>query len=233
MDVHKVAILSANLNNFDTPVPPVAQELPEGIESETYHCFTDADFPPITGLTPRFQYRIPKLFSWQMLPGYDYYLWMDGEWSLKRPDSLKWYIEQLGDGDIAFFKHPNRHSIKEEVQHIDDYMNRRTGTKKGQDYLVARYKNGLHREQYDDILLDEDFVDNKLYATTLFIYRDSEKVRDALRLWWLHQSRYFTCDQVVLPYILWKSGLDVRTFNQEIYKTGYMSKVGHHKEEKV
>lgn len=228
-----VAILSANLGNFDTPVPPVNQDLPDGIEKIDYHCFTDEDFPPITGLSPRFQYRIPKLFSWQMFPGYDYYLWLDGEWSLKRPDSIKWYLEQLGNADMAFFDHPQRSSIEEEVQHIDDYMNRRKGTKSGQDYLITRYRNGLHKEQLADIKLDTEFTDDKLYASTIFLYKDSEEVRDALRLWWLHQSRYFTCDQVVLPYILWKSGLFVRTLGEQIYKTGHMSKMGHHKEEKI
>lgn len=229
----KVAILSANLNNFDTPVPPVDQELPDGIDQIDYHCFTDSDFPPITGLSPRFQYRIPKLFSWQMFPGYDYYLWMDGEWTLKRPDSIKWYLQQLGNADMGFYGHPNRSTIAAEVKHIDDYLHRRAGGKKGQDYLLARYKNGLHQEQYADILLDNDFVDETLYASTVFLYRDSEEVRDALRLWWLHQSRYFTCDQVALPYVLWKSNIVVKRFGEQIYKTGHMSKVGHHKKEIV
>lgn len=226
-----VAILHVNLNNFDEPVPPTDQELPNGVESVTYHCFTDADFPPITGLSPRFQYRIPKLFSWQMLPGYDYYLFMDGEWTLKRPDSLKWYLEQLGNADMAFYAHPNRRTIGEEVNHIDDYLRRRKGTKRGQDYLIRRYKNGLHKEQLADIALDTSFVDNKLYASTIMLYRDSEEVRDALRLWWLHQSRYFTCDQVALPYAV--KDIAVKTFNEEIYKTGHMAKTGHHKEEEV
>lgn len=226
----KVAIIHINLGNFDNPVPPVSQELPEGIEQVYYHCFTDKDFPPITGLTPRFQYRIAKLFAWQMLPGYDYYLHLDGEWTLKRPDSLRWYLNELGNADMAFYAHPNRSTIQAEVDYIDDYLNHRKGTKKGQEYLIARYNNGLHKEQLADIKLDSDFVDDKLYASTIMLYKDSEGVRDALRLWFLHQARYWTCDQVVLPYILWKSNLVVKTFSEQIYKTGHMSKTGHHKE---
>ena len=224
----KVALLSANLNSFDTPVVPVDQDLPEGIESVTYHCFTDSDFPPIAGLTPRMQYRIPKLFGWQMFPDYDYYVWMDGVVSLRREDSLRWYLECLGDADMAFFKHPHRKNIEEEVNHIDDFLTRRKGTKRGQEYMIRRYENGLHKEQYNDIKLDPDFVDDKLYASTTFIYKDSEKVRDFMRMWWLHQSRYFTCDQVVLPYLLWKYNIDVATFTEPIYKTGYMSLVSQH-----
>lgn len=225
----KVAILSANLGSFDEVKEPVEQELPEGITQVDYHCFTDKDFPPVAGLSPRFQYRIPKLFGWQMYPGYDFYLWLDGSVSLQRPDSLKYYLDQLGNADIAFFAHPNRSSIKDEVDYIDDYLNRRKGRKAGQDYIISRYGNGFHKEQLADIQLDKDYIDDKLYASTTFIYRDSEEVRDMMRLWWLHQSRYFTCDQIVLPYMLWKHGLVVKTFDQPLYKTGYMSLVSHHK----
>jgi len=218
----RVCILSANLGSFDKVVEPVEQELPEGIESVSYHCFTDEDFPPITGLTPRLQYRIPKLFGWEMYPGYDIYLWLDGSVSLRRPDCLKWYVQQLGDGDMAFFKHPSRRNARQETAHIEEHLQR------GKPYITTRYKNGLHKEQLAEILSDRDFKDDKLYASTVFIYRDSEKVRDALKLWWLHQSRYFTCDQIVLPYVLWKCNLKVNTFNEPIYKSGYISLVSKH-----
>ena len=117
----KVAILSANLGNFDTPIDPVKQDLPEGVEI-AFHRFTDEDFPPITGLTPRFQYRIPKMFGWQMFPGYDIYIWLDASMSLQRSDSVKWLLDQLGEADVAFFKHPWRKTIKEEVNHIEEYL---------------------------------------------------------------------------------------------------------------
>lgn len=219
----KIAILSANLNSFDKVVKPVDQLLPEGIEQIDYHCYTDSDFPPITGLTPRLQYRIPKLFGWQMFPGYDYYIWLDGGCSFLREDSAKYYLDQLGEGDIAFFKHPTRRNIRQEVAHIEEHL------QLGKPYITSRYKNGLHKEQLADIQLDEEFKDNKLYASTTFIYKDSEAVRDMMRLWWLHQSRYFSCDQIVLPYVLWKTGLSVKTFDQPIYKTGYMSLVSKHR----
>lgn len=216
----KVAILSANLNSFDKTKEPVDQELPEGIDSVTYHCFTDSDFPPITGLTPRFQYRIPKMFGWQMFPGYDYYLWLDGSVSLQRPDCLRWYMEQLGDADMAFFKHPTRRNVRQESEHIEEHL------KLGKPYITSRYKNGLHKEQLADIQLDKEFKDNKLYASTTFIYRDSEEVRDALRMWWLHQSRYFTCDQIALPYVI--RNLAVNILDEPIFKSGYISLVSNH-----
>ncbi len=216
----KLCILSANLGNFDKPIKPVEQELPNGIDLIEYHCFTDADFPPITGLTPRLQYRIPKLFGWQMKPGFDYYLWLDGSMSLTRPDCVRWFMDQLADGDIALFKHPWRHTIEQEVDHIEEYL------LKGDRYITSRYKNGLHKEQLADIKLNKDFTDNTLYASTTFIYRDSAHIRDVMRLWWLHQSRYYTCDQVVLPYVVRDS--DVRILSGNLFKHDYIELVSKH-----
>jgi hypothetical protein len=218
----KLAILSANLNNFDTVKPPVDQTLPEGIERIDYHCYTDDDFPPITGLTPRLQYRIPKLYGWEMFPGYDYYIWLDGGCSLLRPDCVEYYLEQLGDADIAFFKHPTRSNLREEVAHIQEHLDL------GKPYITSRYKNGLHQEFLDKILT-EGYPDKTLYASTVFIYRNTDKVSNFLEEWWKLQSRYFTCDQVQLSYALWKHNMDVVTFDQPIYKTGFMSLVSKHR----
>ena len=214
----KIAVLSCILGDFDTPVDPVEQTLPF-----TFHRWTDEDFPPITGLTPRLQYRIPKLFGWQMLPGYDVYLWLDGAVSLQRPDCLQWYLDQLGDNDMAFFAHPDRKTIKEEVDHIEDHL------QKGKPYITARYKNGLHKEQLAVIEADEHYVDDTLYASTAFIYRNNSRVQSLLWDWWFYQSRYFTCDQVVLPWLLTNWGVKVKTLEEPIYKSGYISMVSHHR----
>lgn len=217
----KLLIHSANLGSFDKVVPPIDQELPDGIDQIDYHCFTDSDFPPITGLTPRLQYRIPKCFGWQMYPDHDYYLWLDGSLSLVKEDSARWFLDQLGDADILVFKHPTRNSIQEESDHIEDHL------QKGKPYITARYKNGLHKEQLADIQLDTDYIDDHLYASTAFLYRDSEEVRDVLRLWWLHQSRYYTCDQLAFTYAL--RTLAVKVINENPFKASHMKNVSKHK----
>lgn len=219
----KVAILSANLGNFDTPIDPIKQDLPDGVEEIVFHRFTDEDFPPIADLPPRFQYRIPKLFGWQMFPGYDVYIWMDGGMSLQRPDCVKWLLEQLGDADILLFRHPWRGTIKDEVEHIEIKL------QEGNRYITPRYKNGLHKEQLDAISKDPGFKDNVLYASTAFVYRNNEEVRKALGSWWFYQSRYFTCDQVALPYVVYLHGLKVNVVKDSLFKIGHLSLVSHHK----
>lgn len=216
----KLAILSANLGNFDKSVEPVDQTLPDGIERIDFRRYTDSDFPPITGLTPRLQYRIPKYFGWQMFKGYDYYIWLDATMSFTREDCVKWFMEQLGDKDIAVFKHPYRNTIEQEVDHIEEHL------KVGKPYITKRYKNGLHKEQLEDIKLDKNYDDDHLYASTAFIYKDSERVRDALRLCWLHSSRYYSCDQMAFTYTL--KDLDVKVIWENQYHTKYLSEVSKH-----
>lgn len=203
----RTAILSANLGGFDTPPLNLNQKVDHFISE---HIFTDDDFPPITGLTPRFQYRIPKLFGWQMLPGYDIYIWHDSSMSLIHQESAKWFIDQLGDADMAFFKHPWRNTIKEEVDHVEQKL------QEGNKYITSRYKNGLHKEQYAQIIGNPSYVDDKLYASTAFAYRNTEAVRLALADWWLQQSRYFTVDQIALPYVI--RNLKVNMLTDDLFK---------------
>ena len=217
-----IAILTANLGQFDTPVDPVTQDLPPGVDAIKFHRFTDANFPPITGLTPRFQYRIPKLFGWQMFPGYDVYIWLDASMSLQNPNSVKWFLNQLEDTDMALFKHPWRNTIKEEVDHIDQKL------QESNKYITSRYKNGLHKEQYQEILKDKTYVDDRLYASTAFIYRNTQQVRNLMKDWLFSSARYFTCDQVALPYVVFKAGLKVNVINQDQYHIPYLTLVSRH-----
>lgn len=216
----KIAILSANLGNFDTPLDPVPQETEHEV---TFHRFTDSDFPPISGLTPRLQYRIPKLFGWEMLPEHDIYIWLDSSVSLQRPDCVNWYLEQLGNADCAFFRHPWRGTVKDEVEHIEKKL------EEGNEYITSRYRNGLHREFLDHMNQDPWYRDDTLYASTAFIYRNSYLMQNALKLWWYYQSRYFTCDQVQLPYVLYKESIIVKKIPDNLFKIGYLSLVSHHK----
>ena len=215
-----VAVLSCVLGGFDNLRDPDPQSV-----AFTFHRWTDDNFPLITGLSPRLQYRIPKTHGWSMLPGFDVYLWLDGAVTLKRDDCLKWYLDQLGDNDIGFFAHPYRQTVKQEVEHIEDHI------KKGKPYITERYLNGRHRENYE-LMIEEGYEDDVLYASTLFVYKNTDQVRKFLADWWYMGSLYYSCDQVVLPMLLKKHQLKVKTFDEPIYKTGYMSLFTHHKAKK-
>lgn len=219
----RIAILTANLGNFDTPVDPVKQEI-EGHEV-TFYRFTDKNFPPITGLTPRLQYRIPKLFGWQYFPSADVILWLDGSMSLARPDSLAVLLEKLGMNDMLVFKHPWRKTIEEEVNHIEEKL------QEGNRYITSRYKNGLHLQQLGEVKKDENYIDNKLFVSNVFLYRNERQVHRAMDMWWFYQSRYYTCDQVSMPYAIERSrtSLNVKILDDDVFNNEYISLVSKHK----
>lgn len=205
----KIAYLSANLGGFDQPVDPVAQELPDGMEL-TFRRITDNEFPLRSkSMTPRLQARIVKMHTWQFLPGYDYYLWVDSSCTLPRPDSARWFLNQLGDNDIAVFKHPNRNTVQEEA----DYVKHRLSI--NCPYVTPRYENELIDEQ-----LAEVDPDQELYASTAFIFRDSPAVREAMKNWWYHTSRYHSIDQLSFPFVL--SGLKVKVIPDSYTKCAYL-----------
>lgn len=216
----KIAILQCVLGNFDKPIDPVKQDTQHEV---VFHRFTDKEFPPITGLTPRLQYRIPKLFGWQMFPNFDYYIWLDGSMTFKRPDCVEWFMSQIADNDLAFFKHPVRRNMRQEVEHIEQKL------RENSKYIVPRYKNGLHREFLNFTKQNEEYKDNKLFASTVFIYKNSYETQSYMANWWSLQSRYYTVDQLAQTYATSLTvGLKVKTINENLFKIGYTSLVSHH-----
>jgi len=217
----RVAILSANLGHFDPEVPDVEQVVPKNVEV-TFHTYTDKDFPPIAGLTPRMQYRIPKMFGWEMFSGYDYYLWMDGSLHMQRPDVITWYLSMIENTEFVVFKHPHRHSVEEEVKYIDWKLDIRNM------YIARRYQHGLHKENLELMKKDPTWKDDTLYASTVFMYKNIPRVQEMMKTWWYLQSRYWSCDQVCLPYALFKHEVSVYRINDHVFKNIYFKVGGRH-----
>jgi len=211
----KIAIITANFGNFDKIIDPVEQSM-----TNDFYRFTDENFPRRhCSMSSRLQARIPKTFGWQMIPGYDYYIWVDSSCTLSHVDSVKWFIERCGDADLASFKHPNRNTIQEEA----DYMKKRLAMKCP--YITPRYENELIDEQLAEIFADKEFVDNRLFATTALIYKNNDKVREMLKQLWYHTSRYHTNEQLSFPYVLYKTKCMVNTIPENYMKIPYLTYV--------
>jgi hypothetical protein len=211
--MNKVVVVTANLGGFD----PIHEYVKQSTDYDFYR-FTDENFPPRSrAMTPRMQARILKCFMWQIVPGYDYYLWVDGSCSLWNEDSVKWFIEQLGDADIALFKHPDRNTIQQEADFLKKCLAR------GSRYILSRYLGEWIDEQMEEIKSDETFVDDALYASTAFIYRDSDKIHSMMKEWWYHISRYHIIDQLALPYVLKNSDCSYNIINEKYGEIPYLT----------
>jgi hypothetical protein len=215
----RVLYHSANLGAFDHYRPPVPQDLPAGVELGAC-VWTDETFPPRScAMTPRLQARIPKLFGWQMNPGYDVYCWLDASFTFTRPDCLAWWLGQLGEADLALCRHPHRTSIREEADFV------RAKLMAGSRYIHKRYAGELLEQQMGEILADTAYVDDRLFATTILLYRPTEAVTALMQAWWYHTSRYHVIDQLALPWLLSRAGhgLTLKVIDQDIYHSDYMT----------
>lgn len=184
----KIAVISANFGGFDPYTPPVEQS----VKHDTFF-FSEENFPlRHCALTPRLQARLVKCFAWQMVPGYDYYLWHDSSIQLGHEDTVRWYLSYAQGAEMAVMKHPHRNTIGEEAE----YVKRRI--EEGNEYLTSRYENELIDEQMKEI----NNPDLELYASTVFIYRPTYTVKNAMKEWWYHISRYHIIDQLSLPHAL-------------------------------
>lgn len=197
----KVAVISASLGGFDKENDNVAQSLPYD-----YFNFNDDNFPlRDKSMTPRLQAKIPKMFGWQLRPGYDAYLWLDGNISLAHHESLEYFLDAIKDHDIAVLKHPERDTIHWEYR----YNWRGLHSNAPSNYLVKRYANEWLDEEYQEITKDKDFKDDLMVNGGVFIYRNTPEVQAVLKEWWYHVTRFLIMDQLAFPYLLKKSGLKV------------------------
>ena len=211
----KLAIISANLGGFDKPVPHAKQSI-----DCDFHLFTDENFPPrFNSMTPRLQARIPKMTSWQMLPDYDYYIWVDSSCRLSREDSVKWLLEQLGDADAVFFRHNKRKTVQEEADYLKERLQLEKAGKKKK-YILPRYEG----ERLDDQMAVID-PEGTLYASSIFAYKNDRPARDLLTIWWLHASLYHSIDQLSLDTAIKNSGADVNVIDEDYLKCKYIEAV--------
>lgn len=212
----KIAVISASLGGFDEPQ---AHE-PQSIEHD-YFFYNDESFLPRKHtLAPRMWAKIPKMFGWQLNPGYDYYLWIDGNQKLAHADSLKYFLDNCQGYDVVFTRHPKRPNIRQETRVM------RKGNRQ-QPYYRQRYGGEREEELYSLIANDKDYVDDTLLSGGMFIYRNTPEVQAALKDWWYYVTRYHVNDQLSLPYVLYKSGLKLNILEDDIRDSWFIKGIAH------
>ena len=211
----RLCIISANLGSYDPPPVWAEQEAPEAWEIERHH-YTDANFPPRTkAMTSRLQPGLLKMLGWEFLPGRDAYLWVDSSRSVTDSGYAAWMLAQLGCAHMAVYRHPLRSSAAAEAAYMLERM--RAPHLRRSRYLLSRYEGEWIEEQLAAVKADAGYADDHLYATTALIYRPTGPVRAAMREWWWHKTRYCLHDQLVLPYLLWRHGVEHNVIEESVY----------------
>lgn len=211
----KVAVISANLGGYDPHVEWTPQVVPAGVTVEV-HRLTDATFPRrVKAMTPALQAGIPKMCGYELYPGADVYLWVDASRGLLRPDTVAWFLDGLGRSELLLFLHPERHTIREEYAFVKAKLAARSR------YLTKRYEGEWLDEQFAAVNVPW-YTDDRLYASTAFMYRPTVVVRRMLREWFYHKARYLLHDQLALPYLVRDHGVHVAERPESVYDCEYL-----------
>lgn len=213
----KLLIYSANLGNFEKPKKHVEQDLPYNIDQIDYFTFTDSNYPPrFNSMTPRLQARICKMMAWQKKPDYDFYLWVDSSCRLAKEDSANWFMDQLGEADIAVFRHNKRETVQDEADYLKTRLEaEKEGKKKA--YVLPRYEN----EDIDGQMAVVD-PDAELYASTAFIMRNTIQARDLMTIWVLNTFLYHSIDQLSLPHAIKAAGAKASVIKEDYLRCPYL-----------
>lgn len=144
-----------------------------------------------------------------MVPGYDYYLWIDSSCRLNRKETVEWFLGQCED--VVVFKHPSRNTVMDEAMLVKYLLS--IGVK----YITSRYTNELIDEQLKVVDPNQE-----LYSSHAFMYKNTPRAQKMLKEWWYHTSRYHIIDQLSFPFVISQSKLKVTVIPHQHMKTPYI-----------
>jgi hypothetical protein len=208
----RVAVISASLGNFVALATPMLQALStEG--TVTFVPFTNENFPVRScTYTPRMQARVPKLWGWDLVPGYDVYVWLDATLTFRQTSSVQWLLDELGEVDVALFKHPYRTTVAQEAAFLREELPKSRR-------LMQRYTGELLDEQLEAVTGVEE---EGLHAGGVVVYRPTPRVCAMLAAWWKHVSCFHQDDQLSLPFVLKQHDVQAHIINANIYENPYL-----------
>jgi hypothetical protein len=145
------------------------------------------EYTTIDNFKNRRNAKIYKILSSILFNSYEYIIWCDGNKNLNvNPESI---LQKYGDGDLYFFKHPERNCIYREIHTcctlgLDD-----PNLLKTQAFFYASQNMP---EYYG------------LFEVPTFIKKVSEKIMKFDLMWWEQILKFSSRDQCSLNYCLWK-----------------------------
>lgn len=145
----------------------------------------------------RVESRKYKMLPNRYLPGYDYYLYLDGTMELLA-SPRKLVEKYLQDKNIAIFNHPYRKTLFEEF------------------YYCYFWKPEIRKnmEEMMQFFLTEGVPEaTPLTENGVILRRNTEETRTLDGFWWNIFEKFPTRDQLSLPYCLWKLGVGYNEFD--------------------
>jgi len=207
-DDRRIAVYTAIFGGYDHLKP---QPETPGVE---YICFTDdpsLEAPPWTVRVEPSRYPHPrmaakhyKLFPHRVLPRHPLTVWIDGSVAIKRPDFPTAFVSHVNESGMALFPHPERDCIYDEAD---------------VSITMPKYRGLPILEQVAHYRAKGYPPKNGLWACTVMA-RDSSsrRLRGLHRRWMRHNRRWSYQDQISLPFLLWRMGMEPGAFPYNLWQ---------------
>lgn len=206
----KILVSTANMGLKNKGVF-VKQEIPTD-----FKIHNNENFPKRTAsFTNRMKGKIPKMLSWKLYDDYDYYIWIDAYYHMRYPHVTKWFINNIGNYDALFFKHPDRNTIFDEANYMIKL------SKKGNKGLIERINGEPILEQIKKYKEDKNFNDNFLINASCFCYSSKlvkNKNYNMMKEWYFEVCTGSIRDQLSLPYVLQKFNVNFKLMKENTFK---------------
>jgi len=131
--------------------------------------------------------KIYKILPHLMLPGYDYYFWVDITHEvIRHPSEI--IQEYMGNKEIGLFEHTHRNCVYQEANEVIRLNYDITEIVQSQ---INYYKNMNYPEN------------NGLYELPVSIRKNTKTMQIMNLRWWEQICRFSSRDQISLPFVLW------------------------------
>jgi hypothetical protein len=217
-----VAVVTCNMGQFDrTRVYPMRvfafndSNLPDG---GAFAIAGDEKARHEVRLGARMRAKFPKMSSHSIAAtaAFRAFAWIDASVQVHDDGFVPWLIARLGDADAAFFYHPSRATVQDELDYcigaLEASDHPMTATSANtQRYVHSRYAREPIRAQMASYArAGFNASAFPLLAAGVFIRRNSPRVNAAFDRWLLETVRWSVQDQLSLGFVLWSSGIRVK-----------------------
>lgn len=199
--MNKIAIYTVLTGGYDTLEQPTITD-----SRFDYFCFSNDISKEVIGVwkvrqfkgsfsSKQIESRYPKMHPWEVLPEYEYSVYMDANIRIETADFYNTICNKISQGvSLSGIKHPFRNCSYVEGYEVFTY-----GLEKSMKTIIKEMRF-IHKEGFPRRY-------GMFEANIILRKHSDEKIRSQCKLWWDMINRYSKRDQLSYSYTLWKTGI--------------------------
>lgn len=174
----------------------------------------------------RSHYFKHQLYRLDEARAHDWLVWSDSSCRFRDMSFIPEWVARLEklppQKRLLLIPHPERKSVQEEYDAVQ------TAIAGGSNYLRVRYANEKMPEQMEYLRQHNwNAAESKLWCGTVWMIENSDLLRQCWDDWWDQVLRFGVMDQLSLPFILDRHGLDPQILDVHLYENVFWKHEGH------